>query len=143
MKRFLAFIGAACLFSTTAQVPAQAVSLGGILGGIVGGYAVEKFSDQINKFINTVTFNKGLESEKYTKVVPILSLGSGARIGAAQVSGPKADGVQRCKAVVQLEADFKDKVRAKILVPIDQINVTKGFKRVHGVGVSAIIDVRL
>lgn len=142
-RRFVALGAAALLSAVLAMAPARAIDLGGVLGGLAGGFVVEKLAGPINKFINTVTFNRGIGSEKYTKVVPILSMGTGSRIGAAQVSGPHLDGVNRCKAVVQLEADFKDRIRAKILVPIDKINVTKGFKRVHGVGVSAIIDVRL
>jgi len=33
--------------------------------------------------------------------------------------------------------------RAKALVPVDNINPMQGIKRVFGVGVSAIIDIRL
>lgn len=128
-------------------LPARALDLSNLLGTVVGtavgGYVVEQFADPINKFINTVTFNKGLKAEGYTKVVPIVSIGSGTRIGAAQVAGPRKDGVDRCKAVAQLEVDFQDRIRANILVPVDRLNVTAGFKRVQGVGVSAVIDVKL
>jgi hypothetical protein len=33
--------------------------------------------------------------------------------------------------------------RAKILVPVSDVNVTRGIKQVTGVGVSAIIDLKL
>lgn len=139
------FMTALCLVTLTTS--AWAIDLSGVIGTVVGtavgGYVVEKFADPLNKFINTVTFNKGIKAEGYTKVVPIVSIGSGTRIGAAQVSGPKKDGVDKCKAVAQLEVDFQDTIRAKILVPIDRLNVTQGFKRVQGVGVSAIVDVKL
>jgi len=77
-----------------------------------------------------------------TKVVPIVSLGSGTRIGAVQVAGPKGT-VDQCKAVAQLEVTFMGRIRVKILIPIDALNPLQRFRRVQGVGVSAIIDYKL
>lgn len=107
-----------------------------------GGALVKTFATQINDFINTLTFNKGVGYEGYTKVVPIVSIGSGTRIGAAQVGGVTKAAVDRTKAVGQLEGTFS-RVRAKALIPIDSENPLKQFKRVQGVGVTAIIDVKL
>jgi hypothetical protein len=45
-------------------------------------------------------------------------------------------------AVAQLEGDFQ-KIRARALIPIDSENPIKQFRRVQGVGVTAIIDVKL
>ena len=75
-------------------------------------------------------------------MVPIVSIGTGTRIGAAQVGGVTKAAVDRTKAVGQLEGEFS-RVRAKALIPIDSENPLKQFKRVQGVGVTAIIDVKL
>ncbi|MEA3284086.1 MAG: hypothetical protein U9Q00_03790 [Synergistota bacterium] len=127
--------------------PASAIDLGDVLkdvaGVAVGGFVIDKVAGPINDFINTVTFNKGAKVEGHTKVVPIVSLGSGTRIGAAQVAGPKKDGVARVKAVASLETSFRDRFRIKILVPVDSVNPLQRFVRVQGVGVSAVIDYKL
>ena len=122
---------------------AMAVDLSDLIGVVGGGFLVSAVAGPLNDFINTITFNKGAKVEGHTKVVPIVSFGTGTRIGAAQVSGPKGDAVDSTKAVAQLEATFQNRLRVKILVPIDSENPLQRFKRVQGVGVSAIIDVRL
>jgi hypothetical protein len=72
------------------------------------------------------------------KVVPIFSIGTpGISIGAARVSGPKAE-VSRVKAVAQVEVEFKNVLRAHIFIPVSSIS-TK-LDRVQGVSVSALID---
>lgn len=76
------------------------------------------------------------------KIVPIITFGSSINIGAAQVQGAEND-VDRCKAVAQLETDYKDVARIKILVPVQSENVIKNIDRVPGVSVSAIADVAL
>ncbi len=127
--------------------PAMAIDLGGLLtdvaGVAVGGFVIDQFADPINDFINTITLNKGAKVEGHTKVVPIVSLGSGTRIGAAQVAGPKKDGVSKVKAVAAIETSFKDRFRIKILIPVDSTNPLQRFVRVQGVGVSAVIDFKL
>ncbi|EHM09677.1 hypothetical protein TheveDRAFT_0516 [Thermanaerovibrio velox DSM 12556] len=123
-------------------IPAFAIDLGSIIGVVGGGFLVSAVAEPLNKFINTITFNKGLENQSSTKVVPIVSIGDGTRIGAAQVSGPSG-AVNRTKAVAQLETSFQDKLRVKVLIPIDSENPLQQFRRVQGVGVSAIIDLRL
>lgn len=149
MKRSLARTAAVWLCSLTvlgAPFPASALDLGDLLkkGALIvgGGAAVTAIAGPINDFINTVTFNKGAKFQGHTKVVPIVSLGSGTHIGAAQVGGQSQSAVDNTKAVAQLEADFKG-IRAKILIPIDSINPVERFRRVQGVGVTAIIDVKI
>ncbi len=140
IKRFTAIIlVVGALFSGAAF----ALDLKDLLGVVGGGFLVSAVAGPLNDFINTVTFNKGAKVEGHTKVVPIVSLGSGTRIGAAQVAGPKGDVVASTKAVAQIETTFKDRIRVEILVPIDSENPLQRFKRVQGVGVSAIIDYRL
>ncbi len=109
------------------------------------GYVVTQFAGPLNDFINGLLVNKGVKVTEQTKVVPILSLGlgQGSYIGAAQVSGPKA-AVAKVKAVGQLEGNFNQVFRIKALVPLDSLNpITDGIRRVPGVGVTAIIDLRI
>lgn len=131
----------------TLSVPASwALDLGDVLKkgaiGIAGGWLVTAISPQMNDFINTITFNKGVKYEGYTKVVPIVSLGDGTRIGAAQVGATTQDAMDRTKAVAQIEGQFKS-IRATALIPIDSTNPLQRFRRVKGVGVTAIINVQL
>ena len=120
----------------------------GIIKTLGIGYAVRTFAPQINNFVNTLLQNRGVAVREQTKVVPILSIAigvnspGGAYIGAAQVSGPKA-AVDRVQAVAELDADFQQAFRIKILVPVDNLQPWVAFRRVNGVGVSAVIDIRI
>lgn len=126
---------------------AASVSYGSLIGDAlkVGGigFVVSKFGNQINDFVNKLTANKNVGTTQATAVVPILSLGSGGHIGAAQVIGSKAN-VAKCKAVVQIEGDgvFGSKIRARALVPVGS-KTTSNIKRIYGVGVSALIDIKI
>lgn len=138
------FLVIAILVSLTTAV---SLSYGSLLGKVVkvGGVAfvVDKFGTQINTFVNKLTANKNVGTQQATKVVPILTLGSGGYIGAAQVMGTKAN-VAKCKAVVQIEGNavFGRNIRAKALVPIGS-KTTSNIKRIYGVGISAIIDIKI
>lgn len=141
-KKLVAAIAAAYLLGAgTRALPAQAFDLGSVLklGGI--SYLVSRFGSEINTFINKLTLQKGLDTHYATKVVPILSLGSGSYIGAVQVVGPKAQ-VDKVKAVGQLEGSFVKVARVKALIPIDATSISN-INRVEGVGVSAIVDFKL
>lgn len=128
-------------------VSAISASYGGIIGDVVKvggvGFVVDKFGKQINGFVNKLTMNKNLGTQETTAVVPIISLGGGGYIGAAQVIGSKQN-VDKCKAVVQIEGNalFGKNIRAKALVPVGS-KTTSNIKRIYGVGVSAIIDIRI
>jgi len=129
------------LFAMAAGV--YAIDFGDILkvGGIV--FVVDKFAPQLDKFINKLTVNTNVPADVGTKVVPIISLGKGGYIGAAQVMGPK-DAVERVKAVAQLEGSFSGRTfRIKALIPVGSKELGGGIKRVQGVGISAIIDVHI
>jgi len=136
------FLVAAVIISLTAIV-----SYGSLIGDVVkvGGVAfvVDKFGGQINSFVNKLTANKNVGTQQATAVVPIISLGGGGYIGAAQVMGTKAN-VAKCKAVVQIEGNaiFGKNIRAKALVPVGSKTTSK-IKRIYGVGISALIDVRI
>ena len=135
MKRF---IGVALV---VAVVVGGVLAQEQILKGI-GAIALTKaLANELNKGINTVMGHNGIKAQS-TKVVPIISVGEGLRVGAAQVMGSPSL-VKKVEAVAQLEANLMGSARAKILVPVSDVNVTRGIKQVTGVGVSAIIDLKL
>ncbi len=142
----LAIVAVLLIGGIAAQVQGQDIF--GIIKTLGIGYAVRTFAPQINTFINDLLQNKGAAAREQTKVVPILSISIGlgnpsrAYIGAAQVSGPR-DSVEKVQAVALLEADFMTTFRIKAYVPVDNLEPWKGIRRVHGVGVSAIIDIRI
>lgn len=145
IKKTILVLMSLVVVASSAQL-AGAIDLGKILkdGAIIvgGGAVVKALGPQLNEFINTITFNKGVKFDGYTKVVPIVSIGTGTHIGAAQIGANTQSAADRTKAVAQLEGDFKS-IRAKALIPIDSENPLKQFKRVQGVGVTAIIDIEL
>lgn len=110
-------------------------------GAIVA--AVDKFGPDINKGINQLVDNRNLGHGQATKVVPILSIGKGEAVGAVQVVGTKAQ-LDKVRAVAQLEGDVRliSTVRLRALIPISARSVDN-IKRVPGVGVSALVDIRL
>ncbi len=124
-------------------LPAHAgFGIGGVLKGAAIAVAVDKFGGQLNKFLNTAMQNEKVPMGTATKVVPIISLGSGGYVGAAQVTGTKSK-VEIVEAVVQIEASFEGRLfRAKILVPVESESLDN-INRVEGVGVSAVIDVKV
>ena len=129
-----------------AVVPAaQAIDLGSILKVAGIGLLVDRFGPQLNSFINTLMMQHKAAPEFATKVVPILTvgvLGNSGYIGAAQVMGPQ-NLVDKVQAVVQVEGNFSGNMfRVKGLIPIDS-KIPVNFTRVSGVGVSAMIDVRI
>jgi len=92
--------------------------------------------------VNTLMMNNKAENKDATKVVPIITLGSGGYVGAAQVIGDKAK-VDQVESVIQIEGNFSGrKFRLKGLVPSDSVNPVK-FHRVYGVGISAVIDIKI
>ena len=74
-----------------------------------------------------------------TKLVPIITVGSSINVGIAQVAGEERD-VDRVRAVAQIETDYKNRARIKILVPVQSENVVQNIDRVPGVSVTAIGD---
>ena len=141
-KSFITGLLVVCLLSVAAVPVTQAFGLGDILK--VGGIAIliDKFSEPLNNFIHALTFKHGGDHTYATKVVPIITLGSGGYVGAAQVMGTQ-EKVDQVQAVIQVEGNFNGQTfRVKALIPIDSKNPTN-FTRVQGAGVSAVIDVRI
>ncbi|MCD6359850.1 MAG: hypothetical protein J7M38_03230 [Armatimonadetes bacterium] len=82
-------------------------------------------------------------SEPYRdKIVPVVSLLRGVRVGAARVNGP-ASRVRNVEAVAQLETDFRDVLEIDVYVPITTRSPGKSLDRVQGVGVTALGDLKL
>jgi len=126
----------------------QSRALGDILGDVLKGgvvtIGVMEFADELDKGINDLLGQKGIEVQGMTKVVPIIRVGSkgGAQAGAAQVVGPEEQ-VQKVEAVAELELNVGP-LRGRALIPVDTKNPIKGqIKGVGGVGVNASIKVRL
>ena len=116
-------------------------NIGSILKIIGIGAAVQKFGPQINSGMNKLASHTDAPSH-WTKVVPIISVGSRRAIGAAQVMGPKSK-VETVKAVAQLDQDlFGKEVKIRAMIPIDSEGVSN-IHRVEDVGVSGIVDFRV
>lgn len=144
--RLVALLVAALLLGGAAGAYAQ--DIGGIIKTVGIGAAVKMFAPQINDFINRMLLSRDAETKATTKVVPILSLSIGvgapgrATIGAAQVAGPK-NAVAKVQAVAAFDANFGGAFQIRALIPVDSLEPWKSLRRVVGVGVSAIIDVRI
>lgn len=146
LKRIAVCAVATLMIGTGIASQVSAFNLGSFLGGVVKvggiGFLVDKYGDSVNSAINSIMMKEGAGTNYATKVVPIVSIGDSGYIGAAQVIGD-ANQVAKVKAVGQLEIGWNDRLfRIKGLVPMDSINPTS-FSRVQGVGVSAVIDVRI
>ena len=146
LKRLAMCALAAMMLGAGALSNVSAFNVGSVLGGVVKvggiGVLVSQYGDSINSAINSVMMKEGAGTNYATKVVPIVSIGNNGYIGAAQVIGD-ADQVEKVKAVGQLEISWNNKLfRIKGLIPMDGVNPTS-FSRVQGVGVSAVIDVKV
>jgi hypothetical protein len=119
---------------------AWAFSFGDILkvGGIA--FLVDTYRKPINEFINKALGERDAQAMGATKVVAILSVGSGGYVGAAQVVGvPSA--VDKTQAVVQIELPIGS-FRATGLVPVSK-KATGSPTRMKGVGVSAVVEFKI
>jgi hypothetical protein len=138
-KRVLAVV--VCGLAATAMAADQFMDLVKIVGV---GAAVTQFAPQLNGAINKLTGHKD-SSRMATKVVPIISGGINSRkaIGAAQVMGPRSQ-VDKVKAVAQLDQDlFGREVKIRAMIPIESKDIVKDIRRVEGVGISGIVDLKL
>jgi hypothetical protein len=125
--------------------PAQvsAIDVGGALGDLVKifgiGWVVNRFGEDINKFINNALGQHDAAVEGMTKVVPVVRVGKGGTaVGAVQVMGP-ATQVEKVQAVAEIELGIGN-LRGVGLIPITtQRAETDSLRGVGGVGVSANI----
>ena len=109
-KQIIAAVTVASLLGFAGGSAVQAFNLGSILK--VGGISVlvSKYGDEINTFLNKLLMKNGVGTDYATKVVPILSGGTGKYIGAVQVVGPSGQ-VDKVKAVAQIEGEFNGTAR--------------------------------
>jgi len=147
MRSWAAPVLALALAAGVGSGAAVAGPFDGILGKglkVAGiGFLVKQFGPGINRVINKVLFQHGVEYKGATKVVPIISVGNGAQIGAAQVQGEKTR-IKKVRYVGQLELRL-GRIRGKSLIPVHSITPGKkgSFSRVTGTGVTAIIDFKI
>lgn len=144
-KVIAAGLAGALLGATVTGGIARADLLSTILKGAGIGILVKQFQRPINDGIDKITGSAGAGRYEATKVVPIVSIGQGSYVGAVQVSGPKVQ-VDQVQAVGQVEGSIAgDRFRLKALIPIDTEKPSdlKSIHRIKGVGVSAIIDIRV
>ncbi len=128
------------LLVTAPPTPAVAgVSLGSLVKLFGIAWIVDHFGTGINSAINKVLQQKEAAIEGYTKVVPIIKIGGGVAVGAAQVMGPEEQ-VKKVKAVAQLDWTPGATFRGRVLLPIStDRDLTSTVRGVGGVGVSAVI----
>lgn len=141
-------VTALCVALAAGGTAAYAQDILSIIKVVGIGAAVRMFGPQLNDFINGLFLSRDAETQQVTKVVPILSLSLGIRtpgratIGAAQVAGPQ-DEVQRVEAVAAIDANYQGVFQIRALIPVDSLEPWKHLRRVRGVGVSAIIDLKI
>jgi len=115
-----------------------AVALGGtpVALGAAGGAAAGRVGGD-----DRVLGAQAVQEELRNKIVPILTIGSGGRVGVAQVTGPVSR-VDEVKAVAQIETDYKDAARIRVLVPIASENIVSNLRRVPQVSVTGEAGLR-
>jgi hypothetical protein len=137
-KLALSIVGVLALSAVGTTQIRQVIKLIGVSA------AVKQFGPDLNKAINKLTSHRD-SYDMTTKVVPIISGGISSRqaVGAAQVMGPR-DKVEEVQAVAQLDQDlFGREVKIRAMIPISSREIVKDIRRVEGVGVSGIIDLKL
>jgi len=140
-RKIVMSISLGLLIMAAGMSAVQANLFGSILK--VGGVAflVDQYKKPINNFINKALGERDAQAMGATKVVPILTIGSGGYIGAAQVVGvPSA--VEKTQAVVQIEIPAGS-FRATGIIPVSRKTVSGSPERMKGVGVSAVIDFKI
>ena len=140
-RRIAVVLIAGLLCLSLAGAASYALGLGNILkvGGIA--FLVSQYGDQIDRFVTSSLGERGAAAHGATKVVPILSLGGGGYIGAAQVVG-SPENVRKTKAVFQVEGRIGS-FTPRIFVPAYVNKATTTPERAKGVGVSAVIEFRI
>lgn len=138
-KKFLVAVGG--VVALTALAVGQ-IDIRSIIKVVGVGAAIQRFGGDINRAINKLGSHRDT-AVSTTKVVPILSLGSRGAIGAAQVMGPR-DRVNQVKAVAQLDQDlFGKEIKIRAMIPVSSQNIVNNIRRVEGVGISGIVDLKL
>lgn len=138
LKRGLAVAACGLFVFATAGPFMQLIKLVGVAA------AVHQFAPQLNSAFNKLQQHTDSNAIT-TKVVPIISGGINSRkaVGAAQVMGPRKQ-VEKVNAVAQIDQDlFGKEVKIRAMIPISSKDVIKDIRRVEGVGISGIVDLKL
>lgn len=91
---------------------------------------------------NAVSGRPLTETRVGEKIVPIISVGSGTRVGGALVTGASSR-LDEVVAVAQIEGQFGSSVRVRALVPVSTENVVQNIRRVPQTSVIGLVDIRL
>ncbi|MDO8682014.1 MAG: hypothetical protein Q7N50_00835 [Armatimonadota bacterium] len=75
------------------------------------------------------------------KGVPIISVGSGLRVGVALVTGPSSQ-VDKVNAVAQVEAQFQRVARIRAYIPVETESITE-LHRVPETSIRGLADIKL
>lgn len=134
-------LAAGLLAVMLAATALYAIDLGSIAKVLGIGWLVSEYDEQIDSFITSALGEREAAAQGATKVVPIISLGRGAHVGAAQVVG-NPENVKQVKAVVQVEGKFGN-FGAKVLLPTTMEKVSGNPERAKGVGISAVIEFKI
>ena len=110
------------------------------------GVAFDRFGPDIDKQFDKLT-NHTDTDQNYTRVVPIIGIGVGAKsaIGAAQIKGARVN-VEKVKAVASPEIElFGKEIRLRAMIPVStsRVDSKADIRPVDGVGVSGIVDLKL
>jgi hypothetical protein len=144
MKSIASVVAVATLAGSIVAAAQADSILKKLLPAVGGAYAVSAIARPLNEFINGALAKDGIGNREATKVVPILSVGDGTYIGAAQVVGSQS-AVSSTKAILALRTHFGFAGNWEIegLVPVNSLAVTSGAQRVYGVGLDAVINLHL
>jgi hypothetical protein len=126
---------------SVAGTAAWALDLGNIVKVLGIGFLVSQYGGKIDHFVTSALGERGAAAVGATKVVPILSLGGGGYIGAAQVVG-SPESVRRVKAVFQVEGRIGS-FRPRIFIPTYVEKAAGTPERAKGVGISAVIEFKI
>ena len=91
---------------------------------------------------NSVSARQIQDTPTSQKVVPIISVGSGLRVGGALVTGSQSS-LRQVVAVAQVEGQFGNAVRVRALIPVSTENVIQNIRRVPQTSVIGLVDIPL
>ena len=133
----------ACLLITSPVTAGLLDKIGKAAAGAGIFLIVDNYGTEINDFINHLLNQNKYDTKAATKVVPIISITDGAGVGAAQITGDKSK-VEKVKACLQIESNktFGSPVRIRCVIPVDKKDI-KNVSRVEGIGIDALIDLKL
>jgi hypothetical protein len=109
----------------------------------------DQWSNRLSNVVAGRPVDERRVAEKHTanvniteKIVPIISIGDGTRLGGALVTG-ESKKVDQVVAVGQLDGTFSNAVRARVLIPVSSTNFINNIRRVPGTSVAGLVDIRL